>query len=552
MDIDFDNICRLCMQTDDSFVNIFESSNDLPSKIEAISSRIKVNREDGMPSQVCRQCALQLNTCYDFKIQCEKSDSSLKKYLSHNTEVCQSTLPTVLPGKEMEWDMRLTSALSDGAEVSLQERRPEETRVCLGVKKYEEKFKSEYEDSSLDLEVKEEVDDGIDAGKDLEVKEENDDDIDVGKISAEEENKNIINSNHRHAEDDSSVCSICGRKFRQLTTLKVHLLSHNTERRKRRRNLKTQSLTCNKKSMAGKSLRHSVKLKAQTTAEDKQFTCKSCGDCFDSRDQLKSHSQKHSGEKLCECPLCGKRFSHALSLKSHAYTHSGEKPHVCQICGRGFVTRGNLKTHFLTHTGEKPFLCSLCGKEFRHSLSLKAHHLSHTGVKPYVCEICGREFLIRGHLKTHTLTHTGEKPYLCSVCGKGFIKNGDLKRHSSVHTRDKPYICSICGKGFGQKSQLEPHILKHTGQKAHICEVCGKSYTGSQALRRHFLVHTQQQQEQEVSANWLSNDTQVTSNKNLEPASLTDTSHDDGELLVDYEACAQELQNSISAHTGLE
>ena len=43
MAIDFSNICRLCMQDEDSLLPLFEVENGLPAKIEAISTCIKVS-----------------------------------------------------------------------------------------------------------------------------------------------------------------------------------------------------------------------------------------------------------------------------------------------------------------------------------------------------------------------------------------------------------------------------------------------------------------------------------------------------------------------------
>lgn len=45
MAIDFNNICRLCMQDEDSLLPLFEVENGLPAKIEAISTCIKVSCE---------------------------------------------------------------------------------------------------------------------------------------------------------------------------------------------------------------------------------------------------------------------------------------------------------------------------------------------------------------------------------------------------------------------------------------------------------------------------------------------------------------------------
>jgi hypothetical protein len=43
---------------------------------------IQVSAGDGLPAQVCQQCVELVNTCYNFKLQCEKSDMTLRCYVS--------------------------------------------------------------------------------------------------------------------------------------------------------------------------------------------------------------------------------------------------------------------------------------------------------------------------------------------------------------------------------------------------------------------------------------------------------------------------------------
>lgn len=40
--------------------------------------------DDGLPAQVCSQCVQQINTSYNFKLQCETSDVTLRKLLVHH------------------------------------------------------------------------------------------------------------------------------------------------------------------------------------------------------------------------------------------------------------------------------------------------------------------------------------------------------------------------------------------------------------------------------------------------------------------------------------
>lgn len=47
---------------------------------------IQVSAGDGLPAQVCQQCVELVNTCYNFKLQCEKSDMTLRCYVSIHSQ----------------------------------------------------------------------------------------------------------------------------------------------------------------------------------------------------------------------------------------------------------------------------------------------------------------------------------------------------------------------------------------------------------------------------------------------------------------------------------
>lgn len=91
------------------------------------------------------------------------------------------------------------------------------------------------------------------------------------------------------------------------------------------------------------------------------------------------------------CPKCDKTFSTRTNLTRHLLTHEGQKPYVCDVCGSGFTQNGSLKSHMVStmkilkpfklifthfqyiHTGERPFACHLCPKAFTQSKSLLFH-----------------------------------------------------------------------------------------------------------------------------------------------------------------------------------
>ncbi|PNF15585.1 hypothetical protein B7P43_G16485 [Cryptotermes secundus] len=80
MTLDFNKICRLCMaQPSGTLLPIFSQEDNLPGKVMTLMPLIKLCINDGLPSQVCSQCVQQVNTSYNFKLQCETADATLKQ-----------------------------------------------------------------------------------------------------------------------------------------------------------------------------------------------------------------------------------------------------------------------------------------------------------------------------------------------------------------------------------------------------------------------------------------------------------------------------------------
>lgn len=60
MALNLDNICRLCMQDEDSLLPLFEVENGLPAKIEAISTCIKVSYKFVIFFSICLPLRISL------------------------------------------------------------------------------------------------------------------------------------------------------------------------------------------------------------------------------------------------------------------------------------------------------------------------------------------------------------------------------------------------------------------------------------------------------------------------------------------------------------
>ncbi|EDV94741.1 zinc finger protein 271 isoform X1 [Drosophila grimshawi] len=275
-------------------------------------------------------------------------------------------------------------------------------------------------------------------------------------------------------------CSVCKRRFPQLSTL------HNHER---------------------------------THIDPKPYKCETCDKSFSQLATLANHKKIHTGDKPYTCSYCHMQFRQQSTLTNHMKTHTHlassqqqqqQNPTTVTATvdhstmpaplapGTHQLTSGLLPNNLHSTTpnilqlDHHPLLHFLDGSttvssvvasnvaaaaaagvntKVEHYQAVQSGRMSVGNInmlkgdnpdRPFGCSVCRRFFSQQSTLVNHIKTHTGEKPYKCKICEVSFRQVATLNNHMKIHTGEKPYNCSYCPKQFRQKSTLQNHLRVHT------------------------------------------------------------------------------------------
>ncbi|XP_045537020.1 zinc finger protein OZF-like [Papilio machaon] len=456
--VDISVVCRTCMKNDGDLVNLF-----VPMKMEhncemlyvdalITASNCQVTKEDGLPQNICTDCANILQILITFRANALKTEDNLKKLIFFD-----NTLKEELKDED-ENNTYEKIEICENAILPKIEKTEEDFYVCPTCGKQYTHHKNYLNHmvthETENTEVKLETDfDSIDGILD-------DTDLSETIYKCEECNKvfnkerTLISHRRKHenylTKKKTFQCDYCNKIFTMKSLLKRHLKLHSTNR---------------------------------------PFPCTQCSKSYTRQDQLIEHIKRHDKVKAHVCSYCNKGFAQLCTLKEHLRVHTKEAPYLCSECGKSFTNNSNLRQHMNRHSGIKPFSCAFCPKTFSTKGQMVSHMATHTGAHPHKCDECGAAFTKPNSLKKHKFIHRDIKAFACDTCDKRFNCKDHLKRHQRIHTGEKPYRCRYCERAFSQSNDVIKHMRMHVGQDIYQCSVCHMKFRLMRDLKHHYPIH---------------------------------------------------------------
>ncbi|XP_046408116.1 zinc finger protein 436-like [Ischnura elegans] len=486
------DMCRLCLQSSQSLVDIFEENVEhgfiIKDAIEDLM-QFQVNQEKGVPWMACSRCLVKLNDFRLFKIQCIDSKLAFETKFSHSDLVedpCHTTFDAKYSSSGLD-DERQHELDNFGVRMDMPENHIRQELYPEVILKTMDEPDGMEENPSTSCGYP--VVDSSSASYNNSTKDCEGLDSNVSNSGMMGIRKRVRRSRRKNA-------------LQPVDKLPPSFLSSEIDisrvRGELRRQLKAEPEKQTKQEvedgpdhlMPPDSLNST--LEPTISLEDWNGRLRGENERHGTMDigSLVDGAQGHAGNVL------------SASLVNEILGETETKPFVCEFCNKVYGSRGELVRHARTHTGERPYLCDICGISFARRYHLVQHKMIHTGEKPFRCEDCDKCFSKSSHLNRHRRTHTGERPFSCLVCGKSFSLNYNLNAHMKVHQQEcdgQELPCPHCDKTFTYKHNLVQHLKRHEpqpvrqdaasqgGQRqaSHPCSDCNLAFVSKGDLARH-------------------------------------------------------------------
>ncbi|XP_026747816.1 zinc finger protein 678-like isoform X2 [Trichoplusia ni] len=240
-----------------------------------------------------------------------------------------------------------------------------------------------------------------------------------------------------HAPPPTHACRLCGHEEPTLGKLRNHIKNH-AERQK-----------CE---LCGKTFRDRTSLRTHLFIHkgEKEYSCPRCDKRFLFKKAMEVHLVTHDAPAHLYCYECDMNFKNRMSYTQHMkyslkHIDPAKLKYACQLCDKKFVKAIRLEEHNLAvHLKATPIRCTAQGCNFACSSRavLRAHsrcvHRHARALRNHVCHACGKTYTTKKSLEGHLRSHTGERPFKCTECPSTFGYEAALYNHNKlVHLKPK-------------------------------------------------------------------------------------------------------------------
>lgn len=407
----FGEICRCCMASKPRMKPLYETN--LFAMLNAITG-LNVHQNDGLPSQLCVPCVLQIRRSHFFKLQCETTDLTLRSYAVETTNHGPSMGDYPADEKNVKKEAD-SSSQNDNESEQVYEAKTTNTQLKqpLSVRFFCQDCSKEFETD-----------------------------------------KKLKRHMRTHYVEKPHVCNKCGMAFLEKCNLNKHMLSHTGELR----NSTDKPYLCCE---CGKSFKYSTSLSRHKRfhAQRNLFDCPICSRSYVEQSSLDVHIRTHTNERPFMCATCNKGFSQKANLERHERTHTGEKPYGCDLCGKSFTQKSYLIIHKRIHAKEKPFGCPNCTMCFVSRNALLKHQQKPCSTNLHRCNTCQKTFRYKSRLRMHRRTHHLKNvAYPCPICDRGFQQEKRLNAHIKHEHPDVPM--SSEGEFLFEEGEVDDSVRK--------------------------------------------------------------------------------------------
>ncbi|XP_030765393.1 zinc finger protein 189-like [Sitophilus oryzae] len=528
-DIQFmiDKICRSCMCESDEMQNVFKKSAGsseepmLLSDMLMACASVEVAEGDGLPYLLCLTCENKLSTAFEFKQQCERSDSALREIANQDGKSKREENIIVQPDvheglfEEDEDDLPLAKRFKqDVTELTCS--------YCLKV------FSNK---RGLRIHIRQHTGDGMRY---------------CPLCSSKYTRTNHL-VRHMKKHDKSGhkkKCKICSEKFSITMDLFNHMKMHIEEVEKKHKIDLDRDIILEIKSEKYETVSNDQNnLDGDTPCEQNEFTeeviTKEDGDIFEQKaitkdddsadllplsqfpfsdddvDRDNNDVENYSSESKNDCFAEQPKRKRGRPRKKEPTTL-----YECKECSKVLTTYYGLRVHMRKHTGAELASCNVdhCDKSFTKKSHLNRHLRAH-GIfngknklkgekKVRECEFCDRKFKYRKSYVHHMQAEHGmsdiefelEKDNLGNTTSQSNVKSEEANDENNCQTNDENCQAN------GEEQPLDENLPKLDGleefdvtvideidgtskNKVHVCHVCEAQFARANHLTRHMTLH---------------------------------------------------------------